>query len=201
VTPTDALLAARQPDTSKLLLLRAALACFVERGYHATRTRDISQGAGMSPAAMYVHYSAKEELLHQLVNLGYTEALAVVRAAADSAADPVDRLAAMVRAFAAFHARHHDLARVSQFELHALGPDHLAEVTVPRQQAKLAFRAEIERGVRAGAFQVTDVRGATLALLSLTVDVARWYRPDGRLTPEGVAENHAELALRMLRAG
>jgi hypothetical protein len=39
-----------------------------------------------------------------------------------------------------------------------------------------------------------------LALLSLGVDTARWYRDEGDWSPEDVAEHYAELALRMVGA-
>ncbi|MGW3416419.1 helix-turn-helix domain-containing protein, partial [Streptomyces sp. NPDC000888] len=49
------------PDAARRLLV-AAVEAFAERGYHATTTRDIAGRAGMSPAALYIHYKTKEEL-------------------------------------------------------------------------------------------------------------------------------------------
>jgi hypothetical protein len=49
-------------------------------------------------------------------------------------------------------------------------------------------------------FAVPDVPGTTLALLSLAVDVARWYRDDGQRSAESVADLYADLAVRMVRA-
>src|SRR5690606_25495504 len=37
-------------------LVASAVESFARRGYHATTTRDISVGAGLSPAALYVHF-------------------------------------------------------------------------------------------------------------------------------------------------
>jgi AcrR family transcriptional regulator len=41
-------------------ILDAALACFAELGYDATRVRHIAQRAGVSDAALYRHYPSKE---------------------------------------------------------------------------------------------------------------------------------------------
>jgi AcrR family transcriptional regulator len=41
-------------------ILDAALACFAERGYDATRVRHIAQRAGVSDAALYRHHPSKE---------------------------------------------------------------------------------------------------------------------------------------------
>jgi hypothetical protein len=54
--------------------------------------------------------------------------------------------------------------------------------------------------VRSGDFAVTDVRTAARAIMSMGVDVARWYQPDGTLRPTAIAERYAELALRIVSA-
>jgi AcrR family transcriptional regulator len=41
-------------------ILDAALACFAERGYDATRVRHIADRAGVSEAALYRHHPSKE---------------------------------------------------------------------------------------------------------------------------------------------
>jgi hypothetical protein len=41
---------------------------------------------------------------------------------------------------------------------------------------------------------------AALALLSLGIDIARWYRDEGTWTPEDIGDNYAELALRIVGA-
>ena len=48
---------------------------------------------------------------------------------------------------------------------------------------------------------VPDLPGTALALLSLVVDVARWYDPAGARSPEDVGALYADLALRMVTAG
>src|SRR3954464_12418661 len=101
------------PDAARRLV-SAAVHANTERGYHATTTRDIAGRAGMSPAALYVHYRSKEELLFQLIRIGHEEALLVVRAAVAGADSPAERLQAYVRAFTYWHARQHTIGRVVQ---------------------------------------------------------------------------------------
>lgn len=180
-------------------LVAAATAAFAERGYHATTTRDIAARAGMSPAAVYVHHSSKEELLFLISRQGHDAALEVIRGASDDAAEPFERLHATVRAFTLWHAEHHTAARVVQYELAALTPEHRREIAARRRAIDHHMRAVITAGVDRGVFDVPDVPGTTLALLSLAVDVARWYRDDGRRCAESVAELYADLAVRMVR--
>jgi hypothetical protein len=86
-----------------------------------------------------------------------------------------------------------------QYELNALSPEHLAEVVELRRRIEAAVRDIISDGVGAGVFDVPDLRGATLAVLSLCIDVARWYQPGGRRRPEDIGGLYADLVLRMLR--
>jgi hypothetical protein len=58
----------------------------------------------------------------------------------------------------------------------------------------------VERGVASGAFHTPDPHMATLALLSLGIDIARWYREGGRWTPEDIGDSYAEIALRIVGA-
>lgn len=75
------------PEAARRLLV-AAVEAFAERGYHATTTRDIAGRAGMSPAALYIHYKTKEELLHRISRIGHDKALEILETAADAWAPP-----------------------------------------------------------------------------------------------------------------
>lgn len=180
--------------------MTAAVEAFAERGYHATTTRDIASRAGMSPAALYIHYKTKEELLYQISGVGHRLALDMLERAADGGGSPAERLADAVRSFARWQAERHTTARVVQYELGALGEEHHAELLDVRRRTDGAVRRIIQDGVTAGDFDVPDVSGTTLAVLSLCVDVARWFKPDGRRTPEEVGELYADLVLRMVGA-
>ncbi|WP_225845804.1 TetR/AcrR family transcriptional regulator [Streptomyces sp. HPF1205] len=187
------------PDAARRLVV-AAVEAFAERGYHATTTRDIAGRAGMSPAALYIHYKTKEELLYQISKVGHLRSLAMLSEARDADAPAAERLATAVRRFVRWHAEHHTTGRVVQYELGALAADHYAEIVVLRRQSEDAIRSIIKDGVRDGEFDVPEVSGTTLAVLSLCIDVARWFNPGGRRTPDEVGELYADLVLRMVRA-
>ncbi|MGW7266797.1 TetR family transcriptional regulator [Streptomyces sp. NPDC054842] len=187
------------PDAARRLLV-AAVEAFAERGYHATTTRDIAGRAGMSPAALYIHYKTKEELLHRISRIGHEKALAILRAAADGEGGAAERLEVAVSSFVRWHAAQHTTARVVQYELDALGPDARAEIVGLRRQVDAQVRGIIQDGVAAGTFDVPDVPGTSLAVLSLCIDVARWFNVNGPRTPDEVGALYADLVLRMVGA-
>ncbi len=109
------------PDAARRLLV-AAVEAFAERGYHATTTRDIAGRAGMSPAALYIHYKTKEELLHRISRIGHEKALEILQTAARREGSATERLADAVSSFVRWHAGRRTTARIVLYELDELGP-------------------------------------------------------------------------------
>jgi AcrR family transcriptional regulator len=180
-------------------LLSSAVRCFAKNGYHATTTRDITVGVGLSPAAMYVHFESKELVLFEIMRAGHQQALDHVRDPAVLAiADSADRLRAIVARYTAWHAHHHVAARVCQFELAALTSEHYEEILDLRHRTNEFFRDAVTRGVDDGTFAPVDVRRVTRAMLSLSIDLVRWYRLDGADSPEHLGDFYADLALRLV---
>jgi AcrR family transcriptional regulator len=188
-------------DGTRARLLEAAVGAFAERGFHGTTTRDIASAAGMSPAAVYVHHKSKEELLHLISRTGHERTLDLVRTAIASESDPARQLAAVVRTFAVHHARAHTSARIVNYELAALSDDALREIKQLRRAINDEIRALVEHGVQAGAFDTPNPSMAATALLSLGIDIARWYRDEGAWSPEEIGDFYADLALRMVGGG
>jgi AcrR family transcriptional regulator len=189
-----------EPESSRILLL-SALDAFLARGFHAATTREIAERAGMSPAAVYFHYKAKHDLLFEISRIGHQAVLDAVEQALERASDdPVERVRAYVLAFARWHADNHALARVIQYEFKKLPRRQFRQIVEIRDRFEELMRNEVERGVAAGAFEVADVEGTMLAVLSMCIDLARWYEPGSdHNSPETVGELYAGLVIRMLR--
>jgi AcrR family transcriptional regulator len=180
-------------------LLEAAADAFAAKGFHATTTRDIASRAGLSPAGVYVHFASKEDLLFQLSRAGHEAARDMLVAAAETAATPTDALRSIMRQFAQWHAEHFRVARIVQYEFQNLTPEHREAVLGLRKDIDAVVRDVITAGV-ASEFAVEDVPETTLALLSMAVDVARWYDPEIKRTPESIGLTYGDLGLRLVAA-
>ncbi|MEU8120607.1 TetR/AcrR family transcriptional regulator [Spirillospora sp. NPDC049024] len=180
-------------------LLSSAVRCFAANGFHATTTRDIAEGVGLSPAALYVHFPSKELVLFEIIRVGHERVLAHVQAPSILALEGSDdRLRAIVSAYTAWHARHHVTARVCQMELAGLTAEHYDEILELRHRTNGFFRDAVARGISDGSFADIDVKRVTRAMLSLSIDLVRWYRLDGPDSPERLGEFYAELALKLV---
>jgi len=189
-----------RPDAARRLMA-AAVESFAERGYHATTTRDIATAAGMSPAALYVHFPAKSAVLFAISRSGHERTLAMVESIVAAEPDPVATMRTLVERFVAWHAKRHLVARVVQHELHALPPADYELVADLRRRTERLVRDVITRGVDEGVFTVPDVRTAARAVLSLGIDVARWYSPASKPSPPVLGRQYAGLVLSMLGHG
>jgi AcrR family transcriptional regulator len=181
-------------------LFEAALESFSQIGYHATTTRDIAERAGMSPAAVYVHYRSKLELLAAISKIGHESARVCLENALAVAGSHHDRITSAVSAFAGWHAHNQTLARVVQYEYRALPNELREEIKVLRRQMQADVEEEVRDGVAAGEFSTRNPAGVSLAIISLCVDVARWYSPKSVRSPEQLGDLYAQLALTMLTA-
>ena len=180
-------------------LLTSAVRCFAYNGFHATTTRDISTASGLSSAAMYVHFSSKEEVLFEIMRAGHQRVLDHIQepemATVESAAE---RLRAIVSRYTSWHARHHVAARVCQIELNGLSPEHYDVILQLRHATNDVFRDAVSRGVKDGSFTDVDVIRVVRSIFSLGIDLVRWYRPDRSDSPEQLGEFNAHLALTMV---
>ena len=181
-------------------LLDAAVDAFAEQGYGGASTREIAERAGRSPAALYVHYPSKEALLHAISLWGHADALECLSRAFAAHDAPAARLHHMVTAFSEWHMANARLARVVQYELHALDHDHRAAVVDLRRRSHGVMVRALEDGIRAGSFEVADLDGTARAVLSLCIDLVRWYTPAPGRDRASVARLNADLSLRIVHA-
>jgi hypothetical protein len=80
----------------------------------------------------------------------------------------------------------------------ALTPEHAERIAGIRRAIEARVRAVISAGAGAGMFHVPNPEVAALALLSLGIDVARWYREGRGWSADDIADQYAELALRLV---
>ena len=146
-----------------------------------------------------MHYPSKQALLAHLSLTGHQAALELlVTTALSGPGTPAERVHRMVEAFVTWHAEHHVVARVVQYELRSLDDATRVEVNAVRRRLEDVVEAAVREGVGDGSMVVDQPRRATGAV-PLAVDVARWFDPRGRETAAEVG-SIADLAVRMLGA-
>lgn len=180
-------------------ILTTALKLFAERGFGGTSVRDIAAAAQIQPATLYAHFPSKQHVLAELIELGHQEHQKWLREALlESGNDPVEQVAALVRAHVGMHAAYPMLAVVSNSELHSLEPEFAGATLALRQQSEQLFAGVFKRGAEQGVFDVGHPFLALAWIAGAGLRVANWYTESFELSASEVADQYVELAWRVL---
>jgi TetR/AcrR family transcriptional regulator, cholesterol catabolism regulator len=173
---------------------------FHANGYAATSIRDIARALDIQGASLYAHVASKEDLLWAIVDRAATAFEVAADRAADETGDgdAVERLAALVEAHVEVVTADPERSSVFVTEWRHLSGGRRAGIAGRRDRYEARFRAAIADGVAVGAFRATDPAIAATFILTALNGIATWYRPDGRLSPDRIADHYVELALRSL---
>jgi AcrR family transcriptional regulator len=173
---------------------------FHAQGYAATSVRDIARALDMQGASLYAHVTSKEDLLWSIVDRAATafETGADAALAESAGDDAVDRLAAFVEAHVEVLTADPGRASVFVTEWRHLSSPRREQIAVRRDAYEDRLRALIADGIALGVFRTTDTALAATFLLTALNGIATWYRPDGRLSADRIADHYVDLALRSL---
>jgi AcrR family transcriptional regulator len=142
-------------------------------------------------ASLYHHFGSKQELLVAIMREAMADLTTCVSEAVDAAGDdPRERLAAAMRAHVRFHTEHRPEVIVADAELRSLDEPGRSEIIALRDRHQAIFREPIE------ALDVAQPGIVTAGVITMCTDVAMWFRSDGPLDADEVAETYVALVLR-----
>jgi AcrR family transcriptional regulator len=87
-------------------LINAAVAVFIEKGFHNATVRDIGRAANMTQGTIYNYVSSKDDILYMVCDRIVAEYNEQARRALDTSHDPVGRVRSAVRAISQVMYRH-----------------------------------------------------------------------------------------------
>jgi AcrR family transcriptional regulator len=181
-------------------LLAAATRLFRARGFHATSMQDLGQALAMNRGSLYHYIAAKDDLLWTILTRAFDRLEARVLPILGSDASPVERLRGAIHEHLRVAADHADELSLIQIELRSLSAERRAAMLTRRDAYEALWRGAIEDGIRDGSLRAFDVRLAGIGILSACNWFTQWYRPDGDLTVDEVAERFCDLFLAGLAA-
>lgn len=181
-------------------LLAEATRLFADRGFDRTSVQEIVEAAGVTKGALYHYFGSKDDLLHEVyarVLRLQTERLAAIAALEEPVADRVRKAAADV---VVSSIQNLDDTKIFFRSIHQLSPDKQRAVRSDRRHYHEVFRSLIEEGRDTGVFRAEPVPDLVVDFFFGSVHhLAVWYRPDGPLGAEQVAEQFADLLLHSIR--
>jgi AcrR family transcriptional regulator len=177
-------------------MYRTIAQLFRDRGFDATSVSDIARALGLTKAGLYHHFDSKEALLFEIMMFGLDKVRDEVILPVRAIGDPEERLRQLITRHARITTRGQGAVAHLQDEIRALPPAARKAGRAP-DACVLRSRA-VGRSTNctppAGCADV-DRTVATFSLIGMILWLPRWFRQDGRLTQDHVAENIANLAL------
>jgi AcrR family transcriptional regulator len=170
-------------------VLEAAGRLFRERGFPATTVREIAEAAEMLPGSLHYRYPTKESLLVALMEQGMRRATATVREAAESGADPLDRMRRALAAHLRLLVEADAAIYVNLYEFRSIRGEARTKIVALRDAYEALWAGLFNRAVGAGLLRPgVDHTLARHVLLGAVNWSAQWYRAEGPRTPESIAE-------------
>jgi AcrR family transcriptional regulator len=181
-------------------LLARAADLFAERGYNGTSLKDIADTMGMTRPAIYHYFENKDALLVALVD-GVTEGREALLRSIRSDPDltPEEKLEQAMRQMALQVAQYSARFRLLILSASDLPKRIATQNERTRRQVTEHLSAIIAEGIAAGTLYDVDAQVASYVIVGMCNSIAWWLQPDGRITPQAVADLVTELTLRSLK--
>ncbi|QIX60315.1 TetR/AcrR family transcriptional regulator [Hymenobacter sp. BT18] len=180
---------AATPLSRKAQIDQVATDLFRRRGFAATSMRELAAALGIEAGSIYSHIRSKEEILHRIC-FGLAESfMGGLRAAqTELPATPAGQLRRAIENHVRVLIQDTAASTVFLHEWRHLSEPALTEFQHLRQQYEAEFRELIAQGVQTGALYTPDPAFAALTLLASLNWLPSWYRPDGPLTADQIAQ-------------
>lgn len=168
-------------------VLRVAAQIFNEKGFHATSLDEVAERLHISKPTLYYYVKNKDEILFECVRIGLQmleDAVQAERARGGSAAS---QLVAAMRSYVQVVTQDFGMCIIRVGE-DPLPPESRHKLRRVKAKLDAHFRELVRQGIAEGSLVDCDPKLAAFTLAGALSWIGRWYRPDGPLAPEQIAE-------------
>ncbi|GAB3819406.1 TetR/AcrR family transcriptional regulator [Pontibacter rugosus] len=174
---------------------KTATALFKSKGFSATSMRDLATALGIEAASIYSHIKSKEEILQRVCFKMAQEFFEAIDAAEAQKGTATARLKRAIAAHVQVLTKNTEASAVFLHEWRHLSEPMHGTYLALRDKYEARFRSIMQAGISSGEFSVPDEKFAVLTILSGLNWIHTWYKPEGKMAPEEIAENLTEMLL------
>lgn len=184
-------------------IIKAAAQVFLAKGYDATSFKDIADELGLDRASLYYYFSSKQELFQTATGAAVARNAEAAERVAASSASPADKVREILTLVLDSYTStdypymyiflQADVSRISTGK----GDRWVRTVSALSRRWEAAVTKIFAEGIEAGVF-TPDIPPALLtkAIIGMTNWTARWFRADGELTAQQIADLFSRTVLR-----
>lgn len=179
-------------------ILDEAVPLFAEHGFQGVSIDKIAKKLKVTKPFIYTYFKNKDSLLEEIFQRAADNILIGAEEVIAIKSPPEERLKAFARYYVLENIRSTDITTIFLNEERNLSEESQKNLRARHHAFDKKLANLIDEGVKAGIFEVDDPMLASLAISGMVRWVHRWYRPDGRLTPEQLADKMAVYALNVV---
>ena len=176
----------------KEIILQEAARLFRQKGYMAATLRELADRSGIKGGSIYHHFSSKQEILHEIMAFTLTNLFALEEETAGER-NPIEKIRKAIRFHIEYHINNLDETLVADTELRSLTAENYREIIKMRRRYENLFIDILREGVQQEIIKIGDVKLAALAILQMCTGVSYWFKQDGPLSVQEIADGYVDL--------
>jgi AcrR family transcriptional regulator len=174
---------------------RVAAEIMCHKGYEATSMNDIAEAAGLTKAGIYHYIRGKEDLLFGIMTYAMDNVEQCIIVPATEVTDAEERLRTVLERHTRSVVEGVGAITIVLEEMTALTPAHRRVIT-SRKRAYFEFiRRTLQQLAEEGKLRNVNPTTAAFSLLGMILWISRWYRRDGKISPQEALNDYLEIAM------
>ena len=191
---------AEQRALKREAVLRTAAQLFNEKGYAACTLDEVAVRLGVSKPTVYYYVDSKDAILFECVRTGLEMLQQAIRAVDAAGGRAIDKLEAAMRAYVDIVTQDFGMCVIRVGE-DPLPPDSRHKLRRMKAGLDGEFRELIRLGIAEGSIAPCDPKLAAFTVAGALSWIGRWYRADGGLSPEQIADQSIGVLIQGLCRG
>ena len=180
-------------------IIETALNLFEQHGYHGVTVDQIVSESGTSKGGFYHNFKSKDELLYYIHDVFISYVLEKAREAYDNYDTPVSQLCAIIQSFTKVFDLYKPHITVFYQESTYLTGEFNLKINKKRDQYKNLLITVIREGQQKGEFRSeVPAQISVMAIIGMVNWTYKWFKKDGPLTIEVIAQIFNDLLLHSL---
>jgi AcrR family transcriptional regulator len=181
-------------------IIGVACDLFFSKGFGAASMRDIADQIGFTQAAIYYHFRSKDEILFAVIDDFSDRLYRLLDRAMHETGDPLEDLKRTICAHVMVSRTHYREIKLVLEDKKLLSQPFADRIREHELRIYNLYKTRIKELAAAGLCAPIEPSVATFTALAAITFVYQWYRPDGAMKLEAVAQQTMQMLIEGLIA-
>lgn len=179
-------------------ILDEAIPLFAEYGFQGVSIDKIAKKLKVTKPFIYTYFKNKDSLLEEIFLRAAKDLMIGLEGIFSVERSPEEQLQVFVEYYVLENINRSDITAIFLNEEKNLSEESQKRLRSEHHDFDRRLAQLLEDGCKSGVFDLEDPMLASLAISGMVRWVHRWYRPDGRFTPDQIASKMSKFALRIV---